>query len=184
MRTPRSNFYAARLRFVGYFGNIGERRRATADRSMVCFRGILLMQATAEIDEPPRRVYRWGRSTWLWTIVRVNLHVVVWGLGLLVLRFFAPRFTEFFAGYDTSLPAISLLVLQVSQLVVDLWPVVVLLFAIAVFVDVLVDRALSRGGRRWTRRAWFWTLWLGSAGAVVIATAAIWLPFLEIFERV
>jgi type II secretory pathway component PulF len=78
------------------------------------------------------------------------LAVLAGGIMVFLLMFFIPRFSQMFAEFGGSLPALTRAIVGASQLLVKYWFVLVLIVAAAVFA---VRRALSsEEGRRFLER--------------------------------
>lgn len=113
----------------------------------------------------------------VWTIV----HFLLWAVLFFAALFVVPRYVQRFEDFDTDLPRITVLVIDVSWLVQGYWYAALLLGLVALVLDWLVLSSLGKLG--WIRVMIVGVLFalppllLGAIGFLAIRLA--WLKLVE-----
>lgn len=78
-----------------------------------------------------------SRAAWL--LPAVLLHLLAWLIVFGYLNVYVPRLKAIFADYGVDLPQAAMAVIQISDLVVECWPVMAILMVLVVIgVDCLI----------------------------------------------
>jgi type II secretory pathway component PulF len=131
-----------------------------------------------EIDHRPASPFVW-LPVWL----SVLIHVGAWLLLGYWMAVRVPFSQAIFADFGVELPELTILVFNVSDLLMALWFVPPILLAIVIGGDVIVDRWLARQERYQLRLVWFLAGLIVPVGALLIVVAALDLMFLQLLTE-
>lgn len=115
-------------------------------------------------------------------VVFLLVHVVLW-LGLLAgLVVIVPRFVRTFEDFNAALPAMTLLVIQMSRMAVAYWYLLALGALAAIFIDGLVLVGLGKSGGRAAQFVWGLVFAVLPLLLVAVVFLAIWLPMMNLID--
>jgi type II secretory pathway component PulF len=117
---------------------------------------------------------------WMMAVHAILLAVLFGGL-----MFVVPRTVRLMEDFDVELPAMSVLVINISNFIVSYWLLLIPLAILILLADGIVYVAFSKppGSGRVLALAWAIGWSLAAAGAIGILMIAMFLPFVGTMEK-
>ena len=115
------------------------------------------------------------------TIIWVIVHSVLWLILMVNAYFVIPRFKKIFMDFGVELPGPTLLILTVSDWIVDFFYLLPFILGLAILVDGAVTYALCQpGGSPGLRRAWLAYMFALPACVLVFTIIALSTPLAKL----
>jgi hypothetical protein len=138
------------------------------------------MSHVADADVIPQRP---SELLWMPIWLAAGLHLLAWLTLGYWLYYRVPAFGELMQNMDVELTELTVLIVNLSNLVVNWWFILLPSAVLLALADAYIDWMLVRAARSFARTAWFVAGFAIPAGLLVVAVVAVDVLFLGLMQE-